>query len=355
MSNRIVVVKFGTSILRSSKGTGLDKARLKDLIRQIDKLKKQGYKIILVSSGAIALGMQIMKLKRRPKKVEELQAAASVGQGMLIKLYNELFKSHGLLVAQVLLTYDDFNQRARYLNARNTINRLLLHGIVPVVNENDAVSTEEIKVGDNDKLSSLVANLVEANILIMLSDVDGLYDASGNLIQVVTNIDQNLCRIAGGTKHDTSVGGMSTKLEAACITCEAGIPCVVANGKTKDIILKVLDQKFVGTTFLPGAKRLVAKKRWLAFGSRPKGKIHIDEGAKNALLNGKSLLAVGVTGVDGKFEVGEVVSVAHKGREVARGITRCSAQELESAKGTRFKHEIIHRDNLVAIKKIGAK
>lgn len=349
MSSRIYVVKLGTSILKAKSGSGLDLKKIQALAKQVIAVRKKGAKIIIVSSGAIALGMQLLKLKIRPKKLAELQAAASVGQGMLIKIFGEIFRKSGLEVAQILLTYDDFNDRQRYLNAKNTFLHLLAHDVVPIVNENDTVSTEEIKVGDNDKLSALVASMVEAKILLILSNVDGLYDENGKIIEVVSNIDANVCKVAKGTTEQTSVGGMNTKLEAASITCNAGIPCIVANGNSQNIVVNVIDNNFKGTSFLPSPDKMVAKKRWLAFGSKPKGKIIIDDGAKNAILSRKSLLAVGITGVEGKFEVGDVVSVYAKEKEVARGISRIASEELRAVKGTRFKNEIIHCDNLAVV------
>ncbi|HOX54197.1 MAG: glutamate 5-kinase [Candidatus Omnitrophica bacterium] len=345
-----IVVKIGTSMLASSHG-GLDNRIIEELVNQICSLAASGKQIILVSSGAIASGLAEMGLKTRPQDLSSLQAAASIGQSILMQRYNDYFKKNKVSCAQVLLTWEDFCQRQRYLNARNTVDRLLEYKIIPIINENDAVSTDEIKFGDNDKLSALVANLVEADLLILLSDVEGLYRTKkDDIISVVEELNDEIKKLAKGTdKKLISRGGMISKLEAAEIVMHAGIPCVIANGKTKDIIVKILEGQEIGTLFLPKKDKLVARDRWIAFGAKTKGKIVVDDGAKEALLKkGKSLLCPGVVDLDGKFVSGDMVSIVDKNhKEFARGISNYSSGELKTIKGCKGKEEVIHRDNLV--------
>lgn len=345
-----IVVKIGTSMLASSHG-GLDSKIIEELVRQICSFVAAGKEVILVSSGAIASGLAELGLKVRPQDLSSLQAAASIGQSILMQRYNDYFKKNKVSCAQVLLTWEDFSQRERYLNARNTLFRLLQYKIVPIVNENDAVSTDEIKFGDNDKLSALVANLVESDLLVLLSDVDGLYRTKKNdIISVVEQLTDEIKKLAKGTdKKLISRGGMISKLEAAEIVTHAGIPCVIANGKTKDILTKILDGLDVGTLFLPRKDKLIARDRWIAFGAKTKGKIIVDDGAKEALIKkSKSLLCPGVVDLEGKFVSGDMVSIVDKGhKEFARGISNYSFSELKSIKGCKGKEEVIHRDNLV--------
>lgn len=346
--NRIVV-KIGSSLFYSNRD-GLNFSILKDLIGQISCLAKKRKGVVLVSSGAIALGMSILKLKERPKKLSSLQAAAALGQNELMDLYRNAFRKKGFNCAQVLLTREDLSDRKRYLNAKNTLATLLKLGIIPVVNENDTVSTEEIKFGDNDRLSALVSSLISADILIILSDVDGLLDRRKKLIRCVAEINARIKELACPTDKRTCVGGMVSKIEAARICVDSGIPCVIANGRKKNIILSLIEAPAKsGTLFLP-KKGLTARKHWLAFGTKPKGVIFVDAGAKKALLNKKSLLSVGVTGLEGDFEGGDIVSVQDLDcREFARGKIAVSGKQLEKVKGRRFEKEIIHRDNIVIL------
>jgi glutamate 5-kinase len=248
------------------------------------------------------------------------------------------------------LTRDDFNDRNRYLNAKNTISTLLEYGSVPILNENDTVSVEEIKFGDNDKLSALVSSLIGADLLIILSDVEGLLDREGKVVRVVDEITPLIKSLACPTDKKTCVGGMITKIEAAKIAMDSGIPCVIANGRKKDIISSVIKEpEKCGTLFSP-KKGLAARERWIAFGSKPKGRILIDDGAKAALLNKKSLLCVGVTGKEGNFEVADIISVLDKdGCELARGKAGLASRQLEKVKGSRYDKEAIHRDNIVIL------
>jgi glutamate 5-kinase len=349
-----IVIKIGSSLFYSANNVWDDSVVYDIARRQISSLIEEGRDVVVVSSGAIAFGMRALGLKERPRKLKDLQAAAAIGQNELINAYCNFFGKN-YTGAQILLTRDDF-VRNRYLNAQNTLQALLeyrkyrIQRIVPIINENDTVSTDEIKFGDNDLLSALVANLISADLLIILSDVDGLLDKNKKVIPVVDEIAAQIKELACPTDKKACVGGMITKIEAAKICMKSGIPCVIANGRTKDIILSVIKEpEKHGTLFSP-KNRLTARERWIAFSSRPKGKIRVDEGAKNALLNKKSLLSVGVIGSEGVFEAGDIVSVIdRKGYELARGKVGLSSKQLDKVKGSRYEKEIIHRDNIVIL------
>lgn len=353
-SYKRIVIKIGSSLFCSPEARG-DFGIFDSLVSQIRHLAKSGKEIAVVSSGAIALGMSILGLKDRPKNLADLQAAAAIGQTELMNTYNKYFRGE-YFAAQVLLTWEDFNDRRRYLNAKNTLLKLLginkhrLQQSIPIINENDTVSTEEIKFGDNDQLSARVSSLISADLLIILSDVDGLMDRDKKVIPVVSEINSQIRGLAYPTSKKTCVGGMVTKIEAAKIAVDSGIPCVIANGRRKGIIFSVIEEpEKHGTLFLP-QKSLTAKKRWIAFGAKPKGKITVDEGAKKALLNKKSLLSVGVTAVEGTFVTADIVSVQDSaGSEFARGKSGVSAKQLENIKGKHYEKEIIHRDNIVIL------
>jgi glutamate 5-kinase len=345
--NRIVI-KIGSSLFFSG-GINPDFKNLNNITRQISRLVKEGKEVLIVSSGAIACGMSSLRLGLRPRELSCLQAIAAIGQHELMSVYSKAFKEKGLNCAQVLLTWDDFTSRKRYLNAKNTLLTLLNLGSVPIINENDTVSTDEIKFGDNDRLSALVSSLICADLLIILSDVDGLIDKNNKgVIRVIDEITPQVKALACPTNKKTSVGGMISKIEAAKIAVDSGIPCVIANGRKTDIIFSVIKEpKKEGTLFLP-KKALAAKKRWIAFGAKPKGKIIVDEGAKKALMNKKSLLAVGIVAMDGVFEAGDIVSVGDlHNHEFARGKVDISSKQLEMAKGKRYSREVIHCDNIV--------
>ncbi len=346
-----IVIKIGSSLFY--KGGELNDSRLFDIVSQIASLVVNEKKeVIIVSSGAIALGMEIMKLQMRPKELRVLQAAAAIGQNALMQKYSEEFskyKNSKVNCAQILLTWDDFDNRERYLNAKNTLLTLLKLGTVPIINENDTVSTEEIKFGDNDRLSALVASLICADLLIILSDVDGLLDKNKHLVRVVDEINSQIKSLACPTDKRACVGGMITKLEAARIAIDSGIPCVIANGRKEGVIgLLALGSRSVGTLFMP-KKGLDAKQRWIAFGTKPKGRIIIDKGAGIALADKKSLLSVGVVALEGSFEAGDVVSVVSGGVEIARGKAGISSKQLDKVKGARCSKEVIHRDNIVIL------
>jgi glutamate 5-kinase len=346
-----IVIKVGSSLLYAGR-QGLNLDFIKGFVEEVALLVKDGREVVLVSSGAIACGMSLLGLQSRPKELTCLQAAAALGQPELMHAYQIFFKEKSLNCAQILLTWEDFDDRARYLNAKNTLLALLDLGSVPVINENDSVSTEEIKFGDNDRLCALVASLLGADLLVILSDVDGLLRKDRkSVVRVVSEITAEIKALACPRKGKTCVGGMVTKIEAARIAADSGIPCVIANGKERDTILSLAkspDSR--GTLFIPRKGYLSAKERWIAFSAKPKGKIIVDSGAKNALLNGKSLLCVGVVSLEGSFAEGDVVFIADKeGNNFSRGRSGLSSRLLEKVKGSRQEKEVIHRDNLVII------
>jgi len=343
-----IVIKIGASLLYSQDAK-LDFSLLDGICSQIADLIKDKKEIAVVSSGAIALGMSVLDLASRPKELSYLQAVAAIGQHELMNVYRGFFKGRQLNCAQVLLTWEDFADRKRYLNAKNTLLKLLKLRAVPVINENDTVSTDEIKFGDNDRLSALVSTLVSADLLIILSDVDGLLNRNKRVIPLVDKITPEIRELACPTDKKTCVGGMVTKIEAAKIAVGSGIPCIIANGRRKGIISSVIKEpEKYGTLFVP-KKGLAAKQRWIAFGTKPKGRIIIDAGAKTALLNNKSLLSVGVLSVEGNFECGDIAAVTCAGVEIARGKVGLSSKELSKVRGMRSEKEVIHRNNIVVL------
>ncbi|MFT5386984.1 MAG: glutamate 5-kinase [Lysobacterales bacterium] len=344
-----VVIKVGSSVI----ATDLMKPRddqLKRLVGQIVKLKSKGIEVVLVSSGAIALGMGVLGKKKRSPDLSVLQTLAAVGQTALMNKYNELFKKKKTHCAQLLLTWDDFDNRTRFNNVRNTIQAMFNENLVPIVNENDTISTDEIKFGDNDKLSALVASLVNADLLLILSDVDGLYDLDKKVFNEIKEITTEIRSVASGTsKKQLAKGGMSAKLEAVNITAHAKIPSVIANGETKDVILRVVNAERIGTLFIEKDKKVLARKHWISFGAKPKGTLVVDDGAKKVLLTGgKSLLLVGVSNWDGHFKNGDIVIVADKkGNEIGRGISNYSSTALNNILDKKGQPEAIHVDDLV--------
>jgi glutamate 5-kinase len=347
-----IVVKLGTGLLTDSKKQP-DLAQMEQLVAQIAHQRQLGREVVLVSSGAVGAGMGLLKHERRPAELAELQACAAVGQSRLMSVYEKLFARHDLYVAQVLLTHDDLQHHERHLNARNTLVRLLKHGIVPIINENDAVSFTEIKFGDNDKLSALVACLLPADVLIILTTVDGMIVNFGKpeatVLKIVETITPEIEAMATGTASATAVGGMISKIQSAKMAARSGIPLVIAPGRKSDVLQKVLDAEDVGTFFVPNQKRLASRKRWIAFFHRPSGVIYVDEGAKSALREqGKSLLPPGITRCEGAFLSGDIVSVCDlNGTEFARGISAAAADAIRLKQFT--KREVIHRDNLVIL------
>jgi len=281
MKFKRIVIKVGTSTLTDGQGL-IDRSYLRSLVGQIAHLLSKKTEVVLVSSGAIRAGMEKLGLAERPKTIPENQAAAAVGQGLLMQTYSEIFSEHGLATGQVLLTREDFGDRKRYLNARNTMLTLLRRGVVPIVNENDTVAVEEIRVGDNDHLAAVVASNIEADMLILLSDVEGLYDSpkGGRLIPSVTRIDDSVRSVAGETSGINGTGGMRTKIEAAEIAVKSGVRMVIADGRRESVVTDLAAGKQIGTSFLPKEERLCGRKRWIAFGAASRGGIIINEGAR---------------------------------------------------------------------------
>ncbi len=347
-----VVIKLGTGVLTDVKKQP-DLAQMELLVAQLARLRKKGLDVVVVTSGAVGAGMGVLGHSKRPTELAELQACAAVGQSRLMATYERLFGQHQINVAQVLLTHEDLEHHERHLNARNTLVRLLHHGIIPIINENDAVSFTEIKFGDNDKLSALVACLLPADLLIILTTIDGVVENFGKsdqkLISVIKEIDQNLESIAGGTTSATAVGGMISKIQAAKIVIRSGVPLVIASGHKADVLAQIIDCQTVGTLFIPKPTKLRGRKRWIAFFHHPKGSITVDDGAKTALREkGRSLLPPGVLKCDGDFSVGDVLRICDAdGTEFARGIVRFSVEQIKG--GNLPKSVIIHRDDLVII------
>jgi glutamate 5-kinase len=349
MKYKRVVIKIGSSILYEN---GVLEAQLtRQIVSEIAALSARGHEIVIVSSGAIASGMSLLGLEGRPRELSALQAAAAIGQPELMSEYRAFLREKQLKAAQVLLTWDDFDERKRFLNAKNTLLNLLKLKAVPVVNENDTVSTDEIKFGDNDRLSALVAGMVQADLLVILSDVEGLLDKEKKLIPVVDKITHEIRSLACPTAKKACVGGMLAKIEAAAIVTGSGIPCVIASGKKKEAITCSIDAPgSCGTLFIPKDSSLEARLGWIAYGSKAKGKVIVDEGAKLALLHKKSLLSVGVCGTRGNFACGDVVSLCGRDEvEFARGKARLSCKQLEAVKGRRSEKEVIHRDDIVIL------
>lgn len=357
------MVKIGSNLLVSL-GRGLNTDLISDLVSQIAQLRHNGYQIVVVSSGAIAAGMDRLQLTRRPKTIAELQAAAAIGQSRLMHVYEQAFEPWGTTVGQVLLTHDDIRDRKRYINGRNTLMTLLALGIVPIVNENDSVVVEEIKVGDNDTLAALVSALVDAHLLVILTDIDGLYTADpksgGTLISLVKTVKRDIEDLARGSQTEIGIGGMATKVSAARLAARCAIPTIVASGRSKGVINAILAGDEIGTLFLPENRKLRGKKRWIGATRRCKGVLEVDRGAYGALAEGgKSLLPTGITAVNGDFGRGDMVSCADQdGNEFARGLVNYDARELQQIMGQRssriaeilgykYTDEVIHRDNLV--------
>lgn len=346
-----LVVKVGSSLI-SANEKGIDLTCLKNIVSQIVTLFDENKEIVLVSSGAVACGMALLHLKKRPKTIASLQAAAAIGQIELMAIYRKLLERDKRFSAQLLLTWDDFEDRRRYLNVRQTLLHLLRNRVMPIINENDTVSTDEICFGDNDKLSALVASMLGVDLLLILSDVEGLYRLpQKEVIPLVEEITPQINRLCSNTAKEACVGGMSSKIRAIKIVTDVGIPAIIAGGRVRDVLLKAAAGESVGTLFAPRGSSIKGRKRWIACGVRPKGQIIVDEGAKAALVkNGRSLLSVGIVGVKGDFLAAETVSIIDlTQKEFARGEVNFSAQELEAHKGLRLKQEVVHRDNLVIL------
>ena len=363
-----IVIKVGSSTITYGSGKR-NFSRIDRLAREIADLANQGKEIILVSSGAVAVGVDRLGLAAKPKTIPGKQAAAAVGQGVLMHTYEKIFAEYGQIVAQVLLTRMDSVDRHRYTNSRNTFLALLEHKVIPIVNENDVVAIDELKIGDNDNLSALVAGIIDADLLIILSDIDGLYtanpqnDPNAKLVPEVTDITPEIEASAGDAGSKVGTGGMFTKIQAAKMATSSGINMVIASGEEKDAISRILDGEEIGTLFVSRENRLQFRKRWLAFGSRIAGTIVVDDGCAKAVrkAGGCSILPAGITDVEGEFEAGNTISVVNKtGHELARGLANYSSEELDMIKGAKtseienilgHKHfdEVIHRDDLVIL------
>ncbi len=362
---RRIVVKVGSSLV-TNRGQGLDRAALARWASQIARLRAGGREIVLVSSGAIAEGMQRLGWHKRPSALHELQAAAAVGQMGLAQVYESCFREHGLLTSQILLTHEDLADRRRYLNARSTLVTLLGLGVIPIINENDTVTTEEIKLGDNDTLASLVTNLIEAEALVILTDQPGLFtgdprlDPSATLLATARAGDPHLESIAGGVGSAIARGGMLTKVLAAKRAARSGAYTIVASGEEAEVLVRLAAGEAIGTLLVPDTAPMAARKQWLADQLQVRGQVTVDAGAVRALLvEGKSLLSIGTTAVSGDFDRGELVRcIGPDGTEVARGLANYPSSEvarilgvrsgdIEARLGSVVEPELIHRDNLV--------
>ena len=362
-----LVVKIGSNILSDEK-EGLNTKRISAIASEIAAVKEGGYDVVVVSSGAVAAGMRKLGMKQKPRDIKLKQAAAAVGQSSLMWAYEKSFDEFGTKVAQVLLTQEDFSDRKRYINSKNTLLTLLSYGVVPIINENDTVSTDEIRFVDNDNLAALVSILVEADRLVILSDVDGLYredprlNPKAELVACVEEISGEIEKLAGGAGSAVGTGGMYSKVLAAKKALAHCIPVHILSGKRKGLIAEVLSGGQQGTFFRPGPCRLSHRKGWIAYNSRTKGSLVLDDGAVRALTTqGKSLLPSGITGVEGDFDLGDAVScVDGRGRRIAKGIVNYSASdlrkimgkktsEIERLLGYKYSDEAIHRDNLVTL------
>ncbi len=364
-SSKRWVIKIGSSLVTDD-GRGLDVAAIKRWTEQIAQLREQGKEVLLVSSGAVAEGMVRLNWDSRPNALHELQAAAAVGQMGLVQSYESCFNQHGILSAQILLTHDDLSDRKRYLNARSTLRSLLDLGVIPIINENDTVATDEIRFGDNDTLAALVANLVEASALIILTDQQGLFsedprkNPDAKFISTGQANDAKLHKMASSSGGSLGQGGMSTKLSAAQRAARSGTATFITSGRNDNALLAIANAHESGTLLLPDAEPMAARKQWLAGHLKVSGQLTLDEGASNMLLkSGKSLLAVGVTSVTGNFIRGEMVAcLNHKGEKIAHGLINYNAieaakicgkssNEIETLLGYIDEAELIHRDNLV--------
>ncbi|MBN2284617.1 MAG: glutamate 5-kinase [Deltaproteobacteria bacterium] len=364
---RRVLVKIGSGVLTGK--DGLDTEIIENIVDEIAAHSREGYQFVIVSSGAIASGMHRMGFTQRLQSMPQKQAAAAIGQGRLMRVYSNAFVKHDMVAAQILLTMSDLTDRQRFLNTRNTLSVLLEWNVVPIINENDTVAVEEIKFGDNDNLAAMIANIIEANLVINLTNTKGLYDKNpketgkSRLIPLVREITEEIENMASSEADPVGMGGMKSKVIAARKVTTFGIPYIIAHGKTQGIITDVLAGKNRGTLFLPMEQHLTSKKYWIAFTLRSRGKIYIDEGARQAIVNqGKSLLPSGIIGIEGNFSVGDpVVCVCGDGTNVAKGLVNYSSTDIDKIKGLKTSKieqvlgskpydEVIHRDNLAVSK-----
>lgn len=358
-----VIVKVGTNVLTDD-SERLDSERIEQLAGQLSRVRETGRRVVLVTSGAVGAGLEILGLSRRPESLPELQAAAAVGQPSLIQRWDRALSACGLRSAQILLTGNDFRNRQRYLNVRNALRTLFDYDTIPIVNENDTVSVQEIALGDNDQLASMLATLVQSPLLVILSSVDGLYDgapslAESRLIPTVERPDESLLQVASTEQSSRGRGGMKSKLRAILAATGMGETVILANGRTAGVLDQIREGEPVGTLFLPQSGAVQAWKRWLGFGAPPAGVLVLDSGAVRAVREqGRSLLAVGISTVEGVFEAGALVALqTAEGSEIARGLANYSSDEIRRIRGRRSDQiaaalghvpfgEVIHRDNL---------
>jgi glutamate 5-kinase len=365
-----VVVKVGTRVLTQADGS-LNLARIEQLAEEIQAISSGGRRVVLVSSGAVGAGLGLLGLKTRPADLAKLQAVAAVGQTHLIQTYDRTFAKHGRRAAQVLLTLEDVDDRVRYLNVRNTLVSILEFGAIPVVNENDTVSVDELKTtfGDNDRLAAMVTNLIRAPLMIVLSDIEGLYDGdpalkSSRLVSTVERIDEQVLAYVRDRKTGLSKGGMASKLEAARIVTTAGEHMIIASGRRADVLTALMAGEPLGTLFLAQGKGISPYKRWLGFSAQVRGRIQVDAGARQAIIDkNRSLLAAGIVGTQGEFQKGDVVALCDsEGTVIARGLTNYASADVERIKGLKSEkiaqvlgrrpyEEVIHRDNLAIVQK----
>ena len=364
-----IVVKVGTSTLTNENGH-LDIEKIRKIVLELSNLQDKGYDVILVSSGAVGAGMGLLNINEKPKTLAEKQMLSAVGQVSLMQIYQTLFKEHNKIVGQLLLTKEEFSNRKRYLNMRNVCNAFLKRKIIPIINENDAIVSNalKIKVGDNDTMSALVSGLIDADLLIILSDIDGLYNKNprkyedANLIHIVGDINEDIKNMAGAEGSKFGTGGMVTKIIAAEMVTKIGTSLVIASGDEPKNITRIVEKENIGTLFVKKNKKISLRKYWLAYGPSKEGALAIDNGAKSALKNGKSLLSVGIKSVEGTFDKGAIVEIEDlKGKVIATGISNYSSEEISLIKGEQsenieeilgYKYDdaIIHIDN-VAMKK----
>ena len=364
-----IVVKVGTSTLTNENGH-LDIEKIRKIVLELSNLQDKGYDVILVSSGAVGAGMGLLNINEKPKTLAEKQMLSAVGQVSLMQIYQTLFKEHNKIVGQLLLTKEEFSNRKRYLNMRNVCNAFLKRKIIPIINENDAIVSNalKIKVGDNDTMSALVSGLIDADLLIILSDIDGLYNKNprkyedANLIHIVGDINEDIKNMAGAEGSKFGTGGMITKIIAAERVTKIGTSLVIASGDEPKNITRIVEKENIGTLFVKKNKKISLRKYWLAYGPSKEGALTIDNGAKSALKNGKSLLSVGIKSVEGTFDKGAIVEIEDlKGKVIATGISNYSSEEINLIKGEQsenieeilgYKYDdaVIHIDN-VAMKK----
>lgn len=347
-----IVVKAGSKVLVESTGKP-DRKQLSLLVDELARIQNGGGETAFVSSGAIGAGLEALNMKKRPKDIPDLQMAAAVGQIRLMSVYDELFSQNKIRIGQVLLTHDALKHRERHLNARNTLLNLISNRIVPIINENDAISTEEIKFGDNDVLAALVSILIDADALVLLSTTDGLRDENDERVPYIEEVDGHILGLVSDKADTLSTGGMASKLQSASIAARNGIPVVIANGRKPGALSRIFEGEDEGTLLFPKESTISKRKRWIAFFNRAEGHLVVDDGAIKALMDGKSLLPVGIKTVTGHFEVGAMVDIqSETGKRIARGLVEYPSEKIEAMKGQHTSDAaglVIHRDNMAIL------